>query len=390
MAIPFQYNLRSIRMRWKSTLVAVVSIAGVVAVLIAVLAMARGFQKTLVNSGSPVNAIVLRGGATSEMESAISLDQIKILQDLDGIAKGSDGGALISPEVVVIAAFPMKSTGTDANLQVRGVSEKVFQVRKNVKIIEGRFFTPGLNELVVGRNASRQFSGLDLNGTVKFGGSTWVITGVFDSGGSAFDSEIWCDANNLNQTYKRPQNIFQSVTVHLTAEDRFDLFKNSISADPRLTVTAERELVYYAKQSETVSTLIKVLGFLVASVMAIGAVFGAINTMYSAVSARSVEIATLRALGFRAKHIIISFVTESVLISLIGGVTGILLVLPINNRAATALNWQTFSQLSFSFMITPAFMIEGLLFAAVMGFLGGLFPAVRASRIPIAVALRGF
>lgn len=375
--------------RWTSTLVAIISIASVVAVFIAVLALAHGFQKTLVNSGSAGNAIILRGGASSEYESAIYIDQIKIVQDLIGVDKDKNGAPLISPEVVVVAAFPMKSTGTDANVQVRGVSDKVLQVRDNIKIVEGRFLTPGLNELVVGMKASRQYSGFDLNNTVNFGGSSWVVVGIFDAGGSAFDSEIWCDANNLNQTYKRAPNIFQSATVRLTSEDVFDSFKDTVSSNPQLTLSVEREIAYYAKQSENVAILIRVLGFLVASVMAIGAIFGAINTMYSAVNARSVEIATLRALGFQARHIIISFVTESVFISLIGGIVGILLILPINNRAASTMNWQTFSQLSFTFMITPAFMLEGLLFAAVMGFLGGLFPAVRASKIAIPTALRG-
>lgn len=389
MAIPFQYNMRSVIERWTSTIVAVVSIAGVVAVFIAVLALAHGFQKTLVSSGSPQNVIMLRGGATSEMESAISLDQVRILQDIDGIKRSSEGLPLVSSEVVVVAAFPMKSTGTDANAQVRGVSDNVLQVRENIRIAEGRFLTPGLNELVVGSKASQLYSGFDLGSTVLFGGSSWVVVGVFDAGGSAFDSEIWCDANNLNQTYKRPQNIFQSVTAHLTSEDMFDSFKSSVSTDPQLTLSVEREIDYYAKQSESVAILIRVLGFLVASVMAIGAIFGAINTMYSAVSARSVEIATLRALGFRARHIIISFVTESVFISLMGGIVGILVILPINNKAASTMNWQTFSQISFAFKITPEFMLEGLVFAAIMGFLGGLFPAVRASRVPIVTALRG-
>jgi putative ABC transport system permease protein len=389
MAIPFQYNLRSIMVRWTSTLVAIISIAGVVAVFIAVLALAHGFQKTLVRSGSPGNAIILRGGASSEYESAVYNNQIKIVQDLAGVDRDKSGAPLISPEVVVIAAFTMRATGSDANAQVRGVSDSVLRVRNNIKIVKGRFLTPGLNELVVGSRASQLYSGFDLNNTVNFGGSSWVVVGIFDAGGSTFDSEIWCDAYNLNQTYRRPQNVFQSATVRLASEDAFDSFKNAVSSNPQLTLSVEREIIYYAKQSENVAILIRVLGFLVASVMAIGAVFGAINTMYSAVSARSIEIATLRALGFQARHIIVSFVTESVLIALIGGVLGILLILPINNHAASTMNWQSFSMVSFSFLITPAFMLEGMLFAAVMGFLGGLFPAVRASKTAIPTALRG-
>jgi putative ABC transport system permease protein len=389
MTIPFQYNLRSVHVRWKSTLVAVFSIAGVVAVFIAVLAMATGFQKTLVSSGSARNAIILRGGATSEMESVITLDQIKIIQDLPGIERDADGAAVMTSEVVVIASFPAKSTGIEANIEVRGVSQNALNVRNNIKIVQGRFMLPGLNELVVGMNASKKYTGLDLNNTVKIGGSQWKVVGIFDAGGSVFDSEVWCDANNLNQTYKRPQNIFQSATVHLTSENAFNAFKNAISTDPRLTLDTDRENHYYEKQSQMVSKLIRVLGFLVAFVMAIGAVFGAINTMYSAVSARSVEIATLRALGFRGRHIIISFIMESVFISLMGGLVGILVILPINNSAASTMNWQTFSQISFSFLITPALIVQGLIFAVFMGFLGGLFPAVRASRLPIAPALRG-
>jgi putative ABC transport system permease protein len=389
MAIPFQYNIRSIIVRWSSTIVAVVSIAGVVAVLIAVLALAHGFQQTLVGSGSPQNAIILKDGATSEMMSILPLDQIKILQDVAGIARDKDGKAIMTSEIVVVAAFTMKTTGTDANAQVRGVSQDVLKVRNNIKIVKGRFLTPGLNELVVGTRVSQLYSGLDLNSTISFGGTTWTVVGIFDAGGSAFDSETWCDASNLIQTYKRQQNEFQSVTVRLTSEDAFDALKNTVSVDPRLTMSVSREIDYYAKQSEGLTKLIKVLGFLVASVMAVGAIFGAINTMYSAVSTRSVEIATLRALGFRGRHIIISFVTESVLISLIGGLIGILLVIPVNHQTASTMNWQTFSQVSFSFLITPAFMVEGLVFAAFMGFIGGLFPAVRAARLPIAPALRG-
>jgi putative ABC transport system permease protein len=283
----------------------------------------------------------------------------------------------------------MKSTGTDANAQVRGISQNVLKVRKNIKMVKGRFLTPGLNELVVGTRATQLYSGLDLNSTIDFGGTSWTVVGIFDAGGSAFDSETWCDANNLIQTYKRQPDEFQSVTVRLTSADAFDSLKNAISADPRLTMSVEREIEYYARQSEGLTKLIKVLGFLVASVMALGAIFGAINTMYSAVSARTVEIATLRALGFSGRHIITSFVTESVLISLIGGLIGIILVIPVNHQTASTMNWQTFSQVSFSFLITPTFMAEGLIFAAVMGLIGGLFPAVRASRLPIVPALRG-
>jgi putative ABC transport system permease protein len=388
-AIPFIYNIRSIRARYTSSLVAILSIAGVVAVFIAVLAMANGFQKTLVDSGSPRNALILRGGATSEMESALTLEQVRIIQDAAGVAKGKDNASLISPEVVVIAAFPLKATGTDANVQVRGVSDRVLEVRDNVRITEGRFIKSGLSELIAGRNAASTYSGFTVGNKVDFGGNEWTVVGLFDSGGTAFDSELWCDANVINQTYKRPENIFQSITARLTSVDAFDEFKAALSTDPRLTVSVDREVNYYAKQSQAVTVLIKVLGFLVASVMGVGAIFGAINTMYSAVSARAVEIATLRAIGFKERNVIVSFIAESLLISALGGILGALVILPINGSVASTMNWQTFSHISFAFQVSWDIILEGVVFALIMGFLGGLLPAYRASRIPVAVALRG-
>ncbi len=291
MAIPVVYNFRSVRARWTSAIVAVAGIAGTVGVFVAMLSLARGFRATLVSSGSEDNAIVMRAGATAEMMSGVDLDAVKIIQDAPGVAHDSTG-PLVTSEVVAIAPFPLLSTGTDANVQVRGVSANVLTIRKNVKIIEGRMFQPGLSELVVGRNASRTYSGLTLNNTVRFGGGDWTVVGIFDAGGSAFDSEVWSDARVLDDVYKRPTNVFQSITVHLTSPQAFQQFKDSVTSDPRLNVQVSREIEYYAKQSRTMTTLITVLGGLVAAVMAIGAIFGALNTMYSAVSERSREIAT--------------------------------------------------------------------------------------------------
>lgn len=388
MAVPLSYNVRSVAVRWPAALVAVLGIAGTVGVFVAMLSMARGFQATLVASGSPGNAMVRRAGATSEMESAVTLDQVKIIGDTPQVARAEGGTPLVSAEVVVIAAFPIKKTGTDANVQVRGVSPTALDVRPQAKIQEGRFFEPGLAELVVGSNAAKLYSGFDLGATVDFGGQAWTVVGILDAGGSAFDSEIWCDARILNQTYQRPAGVFQSVTARLTSADAFDAFKDALTSDPRLTVQADRETAYYEKQSRSVSTLIRVLGFLVAMVMAIGAVFGALNTMYSAVSARSREIATLRALGFGGAAIIVSFVVESLIIALAGGVLGSVLVLPINGYTTGTMNWQTFSHLAFAFKITPDLMLTGIVFALVMGLLGGFFPALRAARLPVAAALR--
>jgi len=388
MAIPISYNIRSVGVRWASAVVSVLGIAGTVGVFLAMLAMARGFQATVVASGSPDNVIVLRAGADSEMTSAVSLDQVRIIGDAPEIARSADGSPLLSPEVVVIGAFPLMTTGTDANVQIRGLSERVLEVRPNVRITDGRFFQPGLAELVVGKNAVTTYRGFGLGETVELGGQGWRVVGIFDSGGSAFDSELWCDSNLLSQTFGRSDNVYQSVTARLDSRDNFTALKDTLTSDPRMTVDITGEQAYYAKQSQMVSTLIRVLGFLVASVMAVGAVFGALNTMYSAVAARAREIATLRALGFGPFSVVTSFVLESVVIALIGGVLGCLAVIPLNGFTAGTMNWQTFSHLAFAFQVTPSLMLWGLAFAAIMGFVGGLLPALRAARMPVATALR--
>jgi putative ABC transport system permease protein len=321
------------------------------------------------------------------MNSAVTLDQAKVVEDLAGVARGANG-PLATPEVVVIAAFPLRSTGTDANVQVRGVSARALDVRDTVKIKAGRFFTPGMAELVVGRNAATTYGGFDVGNRITFGGSSWEVVGIFDAGGSAFDSEAWCDANVLNQTYQRPQNVFQSLTVRLDSPEAFTTLKDGVTSDPRLTLAVEREQVYYGRQSQSLTTMITVLGTLVALVMAVGAVFGALNTMYSAISERKREIATMRALGFGGASVVISFVCESLLIALIGGVLGCLIVLPINGLTTGTMNWQTFSHLAFAFRITPGLLLSGVIFALVMGLIGGVPPAVRAARRQVAPTLR--
>jgi putative ABC transport system permease protein len=351
------------------------------------LSLARGFRATLVASGSDDNAIVLRAGATSEMMSGIKLEDIKILQDAPGVARSSDA-PLVTSEVVVVAPFPLRATGTDANAQIRGVSANVLTVRKNVKIVQGRMFQPGLAELIVGKNASSSYSGLTLGNMVNFGGGHWQVVGIFDAGGSAFDSEVWCDARVLDDVYKRPSNIFQSATVHLSSPGAFEQFKDAVTSDRRLNFDVTREIDYYAKQSTRMTQLITILGGLVAFVMAIGAVFGALNTMYSAVAERGREIATMRALGFGGGAVVFSFLVEALLISFVGGAIGCVAVLPLNGLTTGTMNWQTFSQLAFAFRITPALLLAGIVFALLMGLLGGLPPAMRAAWRPVAVALR--
>jgi putative ABC transport system permease protein len=385
--VPVSYNFRSIRARWTSTIVAVLGIAGTVGVFVAMLSLAHGFKATLVASGSPGNALVLRAGSPSEMMGGVTLDSVKILQDAPGIARDTVG-PLITQEVVGVIPFPLITTGTDANVQVRGVSPNVLRIRTFVKISEGRMFKPGLSELVVGRNVAHTYAGLKLGDSVAFGGGTWRVVGVFDAGGSAFDSEVWCDSKILNEVLKRPDNIFQSVTVHLTSPAAFQQFKDAIVTNPQLNLDVTREIDYYAKQSTVMTTLITVLGGLVAAVMAIGAVFGALNTMYSAVAERGREIATMRALGFSSWNVILSFLFEALLISFVGGVLGCLAVLPLNGLTTSTMNFQTFSSLAFAFKITFSLLLMGVLFALVMGILGGMLPAVRAARRPVAQALR--
>jgi putative ABC transport system permease protein len=385
--VPVSYNFRSIRARWTSTIVAILGIAGTVGVFVAMLSLARGFKATLVASGSPGNALVLRAGSPSEMMGGITLDSVKIVQDAPGIARDS-AGPLITQEVVGVIPIPLISTGTDANVQVRGVSPNVLRIRTFVKMAEGRMFQPGLSELVVGKNAAKTYAGLKLGDTIAIGGGSWKVVGVFDAGGSSFDSEVWCDSKILNEVLKRPDNIFQSVTVHLTSPAAFQQFKDSVVSDPRLNLDVTREVDYYAKQSTTMTTLITVLGGLVAAVMAVGAVFGALNTMYSAVAERGREIATMRAVGFSSWNVILCFLFEALLISFVGGILGCLAVLPLNGLTTSTMNFQTFSNLAFAFKITLSLLLMGILFALVMGILGGMLPAIRAARRPVAQALR--
>jgi putative ABC transport system permease protein len=387
MAIPFIYNVRSARERWPSSVVAVVGIAGTVAVFVAMLALARGFEAAIVSSGLPENAIVQRGGSDSEMTSVLGLEDVRLVEDAAEVARSAEG-PLVSAEVVVVAALPLRETGSDANVQMRGVSERVLGVRRNVRIVKGRFLRRGVYEIVVGAHASQAYRGLDLGSSVRIGPGTWTVVGLFDAEGSAFDSEIWADADVLNVNYQRPPGIYQSITARLRDEASFPAFSAALGRDPRMRVQVLRERDYYASQSRLVTTLITVLGGLVAAVMAIGAVLAALNTMYSAVTERSREIALLRALGFGGAAIITAFLAESLLIAGLGGLIGCVVVLPVNGITTGTLNWQTFSHLAFAFRITPDLLVWGMLFALGMGVAGGLPPAIRAARSSVAKTLR--
>jgi putative ABC transport system permease protein len=387
MPIPLAYNIRSARERWASSVVAVLGIAGTVGVFVAMLALARGFKATVTSSGLPQNVIVQRSGSDTEMTSILTIDDVRVLEDAPQVAH-ADGGPLVSPEVVVIAPIPLRETGTDANVQVRGVSPRVLGVRDNVKLVEGRFIQPGLAEAVIGKGAHHAYAGLDLGATVRIGAGTWTIVGVFDGQGTAFDSEVWADASVLDGFYQRPTNVFQSATARLKSSDDFDAFQATLKGDPRLNVQAQREPEYYEKQSQLITKLITVLGSLIAVVMGLGAVFGALNTMYSAVAERSREIAVLRAIGFGGSSIVLSFFVEALIIALVGGIVGCVAVLPVNGITTGTMNWQTFSHLAFAFRITPDLLVMGMIFALAMGALGGLPPAIRAARANVSATLR--
>jgi putative ABC transport system permease protein len=315
------------------------------------------------------------------------MDQLRALEGASEVARDGEG-PLISPEVVIIATLPLRKTGSDASVQVRGVRPRALEVHRGVRVVRGRFLQAGLYEMVVGRNAAAAYAGAGLGDEVKFGGTTWSVVGMMDAGGSSFDSELWCDASLLNSTFERPAGVHQSVVVRLAAPDGLSALQTRMDGDPRLQCQVERETEYYARASRMMTGFILSLGSIVAVVMGLGAVFAALNTMYSAVSERTREIATLRALGFGGGSVIVSFVLESLFVSLAGGLLGCLAVLPLNGLTTSTLNFQTFSHLSFAFQVTPLLLGLGLGFALLMGLAGGLPPAIRAARLPVAVALR--
>lgn len=380
-------TLRSIGQRLGSSVVAVIGVAGVVIVFTAVLSIAEGFRAAMTSAGDPQTVIVLRSGSDTEMTSGISGEHARLITEAPGIEKGPDG-VHASPELFVIVGHPLKRSGTDANVPLRGVSPMALAVRPTVKILEGRMFRPGTTEIVVGRAASQQFAGLSVGATVRWGEGSWHVVGIFDAGGSVAESELWCDARVLQPAYRRG-NSYQSVYLRLESPDKLQALKDALTTDPRLNVTPILEQEYYAQQSRVLQTVIRTIGFGIAALMGLGAVFGALNTMYSAVAARSREIATLRALGFGAAPVVVSVLAEALLLSLVGGLIGGLLAWAAFDGYQTAtMNFQSFSQVAFAFAVTPSLLARGLAYAAIMGLLGGFLPAIRAARLPVVTALR--
>ena len=379
-------NLRTITGRLGSSLVSIAGMAGVVGVLVAVLSMAEGFRATMANTGAADTAIVLRSGADSEMTSILMREDVTVIQDAPQIVRSAQG-PVASAELFVIVDLVKASTGTTANAPLRGVEPVAFRVR-NVKLVEGRTFEPGKNEIVVGRAAAAEYAGLTPGSRLKVGQNEWAVVGMFDAGGTVPDSELWCDANILGPLYRRGSSR-QAVYVKLTSPDAFTAFKDSLTSDPRVKLKVMRERDYYESQSRFVVTLITVLGSIIAGLMGVGAVFAALNTMYSAVASRTREIATLRALGFRAIPVMASVLIESMLLALVGGSLGALIAyLGFNGYQAATMNWQSMSTIGFAFRVTPALLYRGVAYALVLGLLGGLLPAIRAARLPVVTALR--
>ena len=386
MGLITNYNLRSMIVRKGTAAMTAGGIAMVVSVFVMTLAIAQGFKATLVASGSPGNAIVLRKGATAETVSAVLRSDVPIIESLPQVARGADGRAISSPELVTIIALPRQTDNQPANVPVRGVGLRAFEVRDTLKFVEGRRFTPGTREVNVGRLALGRFKGLTVGSDLKFGSSNWQVVGVFTADDAAFESEVWGDVDVMMPAFQR--NGYQSITVKLADPSMFDSFKAAVEGDPRLYLQPRRELEYYAAQSQAMTTVIRVFGTFVTLILSIGAMFGAMNTMYAAVAYRTREIGTLRALGFSGSRIVTAFMAESIALALVGGVIGCLLALPVHGLSTGTTNFASFTEVAFKFRITPALMAGGLVFSAVMGAVGGLLPAIRAARIPVARALR--
>jgi putative ABC transport system permease protein len=379
-------SLQSIPQRLGASSVIVIGIAGVVAVLVSVLAMGVGFQHTLADSGREDRVIILRGGSDAELNSNLTRTDVATIGNAPGLAKDAEGKALLSEEVVTVVNVPKLDTGTDANVTMRGVGLRVTEVRPELKIMAGRMFRPAVRELIAGIGATKQFRGLEVGNILRLRNADWTVTGIFSSNGDVHESELLGDADTVASSIER--NGYSSALGLLTSADAFTTFKDSLTGDPQLKVDVQRERAYFAAQSAGLTKTINIVGTTVAVIMAIGAMFGALNTMYSAVAARGLEIATLRAIGFGAFPILIGVMIESLLLSLLGGVIGAALAWLFFNGHTVSTLGAAFAQVVFQLTVTKTLIITGIVWACAIGLLGGLFPALRAARLPVAEALR--
>jgi len=387
-ALPIVYNLRNVAQRPVATLTTALGVSLTVAIFIGALALAAGFRAVLVSTGSEANAIALRKGADSEISSGLSREAVNILRAHPGVAAGPDGRPLATADLVVVTNKERRGQAGSSNLTVRGVDPSGVGVRASVRLVAGRMFEAGADEVIVGHRIAGRFANCGIGDRLRFQQRDFTVVGHFEAGGAAFESEIWGDAAVLGPALDR-DNVFQTVTFRMKDPARFEALKRELESDPRLQVQLKRERDFYAEQSETFTALITGLGVFITAIMSVGAIFGAANTMFAAVGARTREIATLLVLGFRPGAVMLSFVIESILIALAGGVLGCLLALPINGITTSTTNFSSFSELAFAFRVTPDALVAGMGFAFAMGLLGGFFPALRAARQPLAAALRG-
>jgi ABC-type antimicrobial peptide transport system permease subunit len=386
MKIPFSYTFRNLWARRLTTLLTAAGMALVVFVFATVLMLEEGLRKTLVETGSYDNVVVIRRSAQTEVQSAIDRVQAALIESQPEIAFGADGERMVSKEMVVLVNLIKRDTQKPTNVMIRGVAPRVVSLRPQVKMIEGRMFQPGASEIVAGRNAAERFKGAGIGETLWFGQREWRVVGTFDAGKSGFDSEIWGDADQLMQAFRRP--VFSALVFKLENPARFAEVKARLESDQRLTVEAKRETVFYADQSEVLANFIRYLGLTLSIIFSVGAVIGAMITMYASVASRTAEIGTLRALGFRSRSVLAAFLLEAVLLGLVGGCVGLALASFMQFFTISTMNWQSFAELAFSFTLTPAIASKTLLFALVMGVVGGFLPAIRAARLSIIEALR--
>jgi putative ABC transport system permease protein len=388
MKIPFVYNLRSVTQRPVSTALTALGIGLVVAVFVAMLALANGFIAALTKTGSSDNVLLLRRGADSELSSGIPREAIGIISASPHIATGADGRPLVSPETYIVINIQRLGGGAFdvANVVARGVSDKAFEVRRNIKIVQGRRFASGQSEICVGAKLAGRFANVNVGDVLRFSNRNWNVICRFTADGSSFESEIWGENEQFQGVFRG--NSFQDVAFRLKDPAGFEDAKRAFLADQRIQVDAHRESEFYANQSQLLGNILRFLAIMITSIMAVGAVFGAVNTMYAAVSSRTPEIAVLLTLGFPPRSVLASFLAESAVIALVGGVIGCLLALPINGVVTSTTNWASFSEIAFAFRVTPLLLVAGVIFAVVMGLVGGFFPARRASKMPVIQALR--
>src|ERR1051326_267073 len=381
-------NIKSLSQRLWLSLSTVVAVALVVVVLLAFLAMGNGFQRTIASSGSPDVAVVLRGGSRSEVNSVVTRDRVRLVEEAPGVARGADGKPLASAELYLVVDGVKRSSQTKANLPLRGIGQEGAAVRKGIRLSQGRLFAPGSNEIVVGKALLREFDGLELGRTVTFGASKWTVVGAFEADGTVFESEIWADLAVVQSLFRR-ENVFQTVRVRLADPTALGVLKTYVETDPRLKLDVKSEVEYFAEQASQTTDLIQKLGWPLAIAMAFGALAGALNTMYSSVAARAVEIATLRAIGFGGLPAFVGTLVESLMLAVIGGALGAAATFLIFDGLSASTLGASFTQVVFSFQLTPALAAEGLILALAVGLIGGLFPAVRAARLPIVAGLYG-